>query len=98
MPEMDGFEFLVELHKQPAFKAVPVVVVTAATLSDEDHRRLSGGVERVLAKAAFSRNELHEELRRLVTRILPCATSPNKDHHRWLGSFMSKTMKTTSTC
>ena len=64
MPEMDGFEFLVELRKQPAFKTVPVVVVTAATLSEEDHRRLNGGVERVLAKTAFSRDELLDELRR----------------------------------
>ncbi len=81
MPEMDGFEFLVELHKQPTFRAVPVVVVTAATLSDEDHRRLSGGVERVLAKAAFSRNELHEELRKTVALYSLARNAPDKDHH-----------------
>ena len=81
MPEMDGFEFLVELRKQPAFKAVPVVVVTAATLSDEDHRRLSGGVERVLAKAAFSRNELHEELRKTVALYSLARNAPDKDRH-----------------
>lgn len=81
MPEMDGFEFLIELRKQPAFKAVPVVVVTAATLDEEDHRRLSGGVERVLAKAAFSRNELHEELRKMVARYILKRNSPDKDRH-----------------
>lgn len=81
MPEMDGFEFLVELRQQPAFKAVPVVVVTAATLSDEDHRRLNGGVERVLAKAAFSRNELLEELRNTVALYNLKRNSPEKDHH-----------------
>jgi adenylate cyclase len=79
MPEMDGFEFLVELHKQSAFRAVPVVVVTAATLSDEDHRRLSGGVERVLAKAAFDRNELHEELRKTVALYSLARNTPVKD-------------------
>lgn len=79
MPEMDGFEFLVELRKQPAFKAMPVVVVTAATLSKDDHRRLNGGVERVLAKTAFSHNELLEELRRMVTRYIVKRTSPDKD-------------------
>ncbi len=71
MPEMDGFEFLVELRKQPAVETMPVVVVTAATLSEEDHRRLNGGVERVLAKGAFSGDELLEELRQLVTRYVP---------------------------
>ena len=82
MPEMDGFEFLIELRKQPAFKTVPVVVVTAATLSEEDHRRLNGGVERVLAKTAFSRNELLEELRELVARYVLGRTSPDKEHRR----------------
>ncbi|QPB20366.1 response regulator [Rhizobium sp. 007] len=79
MPEMDGFEFLVELRKQPAFKAMPVVVVTAATLGKEDHRRLNGGVERVLAKTAFSRNELLEELRKMVARYIVKRSSPDKD-------------------
>ncbi|APO66509.1 sensor histidine kinase/response regulator hybrid protein [Rhizobium gallicum] len=79
MPEMDGFEFLVELRKQPAFKAMPVVVVTAATLGKEDHRRLNGGVERVLAKTAFSRSELLEELRKMVARYIVKRSSPDKD-------------------
>ncbi|APO73646.1 sensor histidine kinase/response regulator hybrid protein [Rhizobium etli 8C-3] len=81
MPEMDGFEFLVELRKKPAFKAVPVVVVTAATLGEEDHRRLNGGVERVLAKSAFSRNELLEELRKMVARYIVKRSSPDEDRH-----------------
>jgi len=79
MPEMDGFEFLVELRKQQAFRAVPVVVVTAATLGEEDHRRLNGGVERVLSKSAFSRDELLEELRELARRyaLAPTPASGN---------------------
>jgi CheY-like chemotaxis protein len=78
---MDGFEFLVELRKLPAFKAVPVVVVTAATLSEEDHRRLNGGVERVLAKTEFSRDELLEELRDLAARYVVGRRSPESDGH-----------------
>ena len=80
MPEMDGFEFLVELRKQPAFKTVPVVVVTAATLTEEDHRRLNGGVERVLAKTGFNHNELLDELRTMVARYILKRRSPDKDH------------------
>jgi adenylate cyclase len=79
MPEMDGFEFLVELRKNSAFRAIPVVVVTAATLSEEDHRRLNGGVERVLTKSTFSRDELLEELRQLVMRHVLGRRSPNRD-------------------
>ncbi|AJD40179.1 sensor histidine kinase/response regulator hybrid protein [Rhizobium gallicum bv. gallicum R602sp] len=79
MPEMDGFEFLIALRKQPAFKAMPVVVVTAATLGKEDHLRLNGGVERVLAKTAFSRDDLLEELRKMVARYIVKRSSPDKD-------------------
>jgi adenylate cyclase len=79
MPEMDGFEFLVELRKNSAFRAIPVVVVTAATLSEEDHRRLNGGVERVLTKSTFSRDQLLEELRQLVMRHVLGRRSPNRD-------------------
>jgi adenylate cyclase len=50
MPEMDGFEFLHELRKRPAFVDVPVIVVTAKELTAEDVRILSGQTERIIAK------------------------------------------------
>ncbi len=62
MPEMDGFEFLAELRNKPDLREIPVVVVTAAELTAEDHRRLNGGVERVLQKSSFDREALLNEL------------------------------------
>jgi CheY-like chemotaxis protein len=50
MPEVDGFGFLEEFHKQPAAREVPVVVLTAKDLIAEDHRRLHGHVERIMTK------------------------------------------------
>ena len=66
MPEMDGFEFLAELRKTPAWRGIPVVVATAADLTEEDERRLSGGVERILHKSAQDQDEFLAELRSLV--------------------------------
>jgi len=66
MPEMDGFEFLVELRRHETAHAVPVVVVTAKELTDEDRRRLNGSVERILQKGSMSRDALLAEVRRLV--------------------------------
>ncbi len=66
MPEVDGFEFLAQMRESPANRDIPVVVVTAADLTDEDRQRLRGGVEHVLEKAAYSRDELLDELRGLV--------------------------------
>jgi len=66
MPEVDGFEFLAQMRETPANRDIPVVVVTAADLTDEDRRRLRGGVEHILEKAAYSRDDLLDELRGLV--------------------------------
>jgi len=66
MPEMDGFEFLEELRRDEAGRAIPVIVVTAGDLSAEDRRWLNGQVERILEKGAYSREALLAEVRALV--------------------------------
>jgi len=63
MPEMDGFEFLDVLHADPSSREIPVVVITAMTLTDEDRRRLNGGVERVVAKGSLDAERLLAEVR-----------------------------------
>jgi CheY-like chemotaxis protein len=65
MPEMDGFEFVAELRKSDSGRRIPVVVVTAKDLSEDERRKL-GGVKRVLHKGSFSREELSSELRRAL--------------------------------
>jgi signal transduction histidine kinase/CheY-like chemotaxis protein len=63
MPEMDGFEFLRELRKQPAFADLPVIVVTAKELTAEDVRILSGQTERIIAKDNKYLTELADAVR-----------------------------------
>jgi CheY-like chemotaxis protein len=58
MPEMDGFELVAALQANAAWRAIPVVVVTALDLTAEDRRRLNGGVEQILSKQAFPPAEL----------------------------------------
>ncbi len=70
MPEMDGFEFLEALRHRPERQGAPVIVVTAADLSEEDHRRLNGGVEYVLQKSDLNRDQLLAEIRELVTKYV----------------------------
>jgi CheY-like chemotaxis protein len=70
MPEMDGFEFVTELRKNKEWRSIPVVVVTAKELTEEDRLRLSGRVERVIQKGCYSREKLLEEVR---DRVLACA-------------------------
>ena len=66
MPEMDGFDFLVEKWANEAWRDIPVIVVTAKDLSDEDRRQLSGKVEHLISKGSYS----GEEITRLVRRLL----------------------------
>ncbi len=66
MPEMNGFEFLEALREREAWRAVPVAVITAKELTDEDRRRLNGGVERVVAKGARGLDALAATVRELV--------------------------------
>jgi signal transduction histidine kinase/CheY-like chemotaxis protein len=62
MPEMDGFEFLTELRSHLAWRDIPVVVVTALDLSDEERRRLNGEVTSVIQKSGQDREQLLHEV------------------------------------
>jgi PAS domain S-box-containing protein len=66
MPVMDGFEVVAEVRRQPGLQGLPIVVMTARDVTDDDRRRLNGGVQRVLQKASSSRDELLETLRGIL--------------------------------
>jgi CheY-like chemotaxis protein len=66
MPEMDGFEFMEALRRRGDGRSVPVIVMTAKDLTPEDHRRLNGGVERIIQKSALSQQELLELIRSVL--------------------------------
>ena len=62
MPEMDGFEFLVEMRSRPEWRDIPVLVVTAKDLTAEERTRLNGHVERVMDKGSAELTELLGEI------------------------------------
>lgn len=66
MPVMDGFEFLEAFRKDPVWREVPVVVLTAKDLTEEDYRRLHGSVLRILHKGMNSLEDLLLEVERLL--------------------------------
>jgi len=67
MPEMDGFEFISELRRHPEWHTIPVVVLTAKDITQDDRDRLAGGVQKVLQKGAADKETLLTELKRLIT-------------------------------
>jgi CheY-like chemotaxis protein len=66
MPKMDGFEFLNELRARPDWRDIPVVVITAKDLTEEDRDRLNGGVERIIQKS--DRDEMLRQLTREISK------------------------------
>ena len=68
MPQMDGFELLDELRARPDWRDIPVVVITAKDLTDEDRARLNGGVERIIGKS--DRDEMLRQLTREIARCI----------------------------
>jgi CheY-like chemotaxis protein len=56
MPEMDGFEFVAEFRRHEAWRAIPIVVITARDLSRDDRERLNGYVQKILQKGAHGRD------------------------------------------
>jgi PAS domain S-box-containing protein len=58
MPEMDGFEFLAQLREKSEWRDIPVIVVSALDLTEEDRKRLNGEVETVIRKGAHDRDKL----------------------------------------
>ena len=66
MPELDGFGFMEGLRKLSGCIDVPVIVITAKDITEEDRLRLRGQVSRILEKAGFSHEELLAEIRKLV--------------------------------
>ncbi|MBS1242125.1 MAG: hypothetical protein H6R40_1552, partial [Gemmatimonadetes bacterium] len=67
MPEMDGFAFLDVLRQDDAHADIPVVVITAKTLTEEDRLRLNGGVRDVVQKRSQNIEDLLAEVRGRVT-------------------------------
>jgi len=70
MPEVDGFDFLIALRRQPAWQAIPVVVVTAKEITDEDRHKLNGSVKRILQKRGSNRDDLLAAVKDQVTACL----------------------------
>jgi PAS domain S-box-containing protein len=62
MPVMDGCQFATELRREPRWREIPVIVLTAKDLTSEDRRMLNGDVQGVLQKGALNREELLREI------------------------------------
>ncbi|MEJ2556664.1 MAG: GAF domain-containing protein [Anaerolineae bacterium] len=69
MPEVDGFAVLEALKREPETRSIPVIVITAKSLTEEERQSLSGQVEVLLRKGLFTEHELLEDLGKALSRV-----------------------------
>lgn len=69
MPEMDGFQFIEELRRQPDWNRIPVIVITAKDLTAAEQAQLNGHVERILQKSHYDSGNL---LRQIADLVIAC--------------------------
>jgi signal transduction histidine kinase/CheY-like chemotaxis protein len=67
MPEMDGFEFLEEMHHRAEWRDIPVLIVTARDLTAQDRNRLNISVERIVQKT--ERDATLREVRAVLAKF-----------------------------
>jgi CheY-like chemotaxis protein len=68
MPVMNGFEFLEKMRGNELWRDIPVTVLSAKTLTDQDREMLDRFAQRVIAKGDHDGADFRMILRDLLTR------------------------------
>jgi signal transduction histidine kinase/CheY-like chemotaxis protein len=71
MPDMNGFQFLQNMRADPTLREVPVVVLTGADLTPEQHQQLAEFGQGVLGKGYLRENELLVLLKEALRKFRP---------------------------
>ncbi len=66
MPGMNGFELVARLRSRDNLKSVPIIVLTAKELSEEDRATLSSHVDRIVSKSDLRAADLCATVRQAV--------------------------------
>lgn len=70
MPEMDGFELVHRLRQQEQWRDIPVIILTAKTITPEDRQKLNGEVNQIFEKGSYQRSRLFDEVSRLLDNAI----------------------------
>ncbi len=71
MPEMDGFKFLAEFRRRPEWENIPVVVLSAKSLTEQERGFLSTHAQLFMQKSDAARAELVHTVKHLLHRNHP---------------------------
>jgi signal transduction histidine kinase/DNA-binding response OmpR family regulator/putative methionine-R-sulfoxide reductase with GAF domain len=69
MPGMDGFDVLESIKSEEETRSIPIVVITAKELTDDDYERLNHSVEALIQKGPMKREELLADLAAALKKL-----------------------------
>jgi signal transduction histidine kinase/CheY-like chemotaxis protein len=69
MPEMDGFDVLESIKSKEETRSIPVIVITAKELTEDDYNRLNHSVEALIQKGPMKREELLADLAAALKKL-----------------------------
>jgi PAS domain S-box-containing protein len=67
MPEVNGFDVVDALNAAPETARIPILVVTAKQITDDDRSKLNRYVKAIMEKATFDRDRFRSEVRRAMS-------------------------------
>ncbi|MCC0177361.1 response regulator [Waterburya agarophytonicola K14] len=70
MPEMDGFELVHRLKQDQQFSSIPVIILTAKTITNQDRQKLNGDVNKIFEKGSYQRSRLFDEVSHLLDEAI----------------------------
>ncbi|MGQ9600688.1 MAG: response regulator, partial [Anaerolineae bacterium] len=79
MPEVDGFAVLEALKMDQVTRSIPIIVVTAKELTDEDRRLLNNRIEVLIQKGALQQGELLEEVAAALRKMARSASDQQRE-------------------
>jgi signal transduction histidine kinase/DNA-binding response OmpR family regulator len=68
MPEVDGFTVLNRMQEEQMLRNIPVIILTAQSLTEREMTRLNQGVSAVLGKGIFSQKEMMARVEAILSR------------------------------
>ncbi len=79
MPVMDGFDVMDALRRDDATRDIPILVLTAKDLTQEERKRLDKGDTRFLTKSYASQQAILDDLSQLLHGRVPTPPDPPSD-------------------
>lgn len=66
MPEIDGFQLVQQIRNEADWQKIPIIIVTAKDLSDEERDRLQGNIQAIIRKDSLEGAELILRLKQIL--------------------------------